>query len=1159
LDTHADESYSLGNILFNAIYLMLQDINSQTDHISLFTTLFSHLSQYTSFQALDLAFYEQTLTTTNWVTLTQDRSHDVKKVETISPLTHYVLNTYEAVRLNDIAQLSQEQKTAYWGDDTSQLPDCQALLSLPLVRHHEIWGVLTIEYADVEHLSDETVTFVKLLADNVAGVLHSISLSHTQQLMSRLNEHLRTQEDDTEKVRLLLIEFCNHLRVSARADLVTLHLYDEIQDVFERPIIFSGYMHSRLSEKPTKSHLDAVGVVRVALNMSEPVIYSTDVTKTYEQLGGKSGARSSGRPADYLPFEKREHIEATVVALLEVQQQTMGVMFINFRNQQQFEELQRVRIENLITYAASFVANFRHFATMQNIYRKQLPPFREMISQLNYDDILQKTIDKIQEVIRPDEVIILRYDEPDELLRPFRAVGELADYRIEKTRISVNPQPDERTGLVYQAFNRRRTVWVNDVHNDPHFSQYYIDANQGTKSELDIPIIVGNRPIGVISLESSTLNFFKPFAVDFVESIAKITSDAIANALNRTNLRRLQTRIHNISRIHHLLSDSVDIEYPLEADSTSRYPHSIIEQLVRMAIEDTQSDYCNLYIYRDDMMEVIYDARIIDGQLDITPREMDEPRRLSVDGQGIVPWVRRNKKSYLTNDVASLDGKDGKPNYVRNPIYGDEIQIRGEIAVPLIQSGSRVVGVVNVESEKYFAYDNSDRKLLEELAQLTIVTIELWNQLLRLRVTRDVVNQVNEIIEATDKNRKKVCQIIIDSVLKSRPSCYVYVLLRDEKQRNYLKIIRSREAENDPERRLTSFDLDVFPYSQVYHSNDNTAYHIKELSVESQGTNIHLDDYNEHESLIVVPLALRSDDRSFLGTLNIAHLEPNYFTSQDIDLLEQLGNQLTQTLNRLQLVKDNQHKSIMATMGTNISSLFHDLKNNITLAEHYSQFFYEYLPSLPGVEPSDQIVVFATELNGLTEEISSLAIKWHERFKALVDPFKPVDISIDDIVKMLYSFKSGNLEHQIDLQIDVKDEVIGIRADEDEIRLALKNIIDNAYDAVVDVKRKRVQPQILIEIRNRQLRNQPYVMIQIQDNGVGMTEHQLNDLFELGRSFRDDDMSSSRRSGSGFGLWSAKHFIEKSGGIIDNIHSIPNEGTRFDILLPALTKEQISA
>lgn len=68
-------------------------------------------------------------------------------------------------------------------------------------------------------------------------------------------------------------------------------------------------------------------------------------------------------------------------------------------------------------------------------------------------------------------------------------------------------------------------------------------------------------------------------------------------------------------------------------------------------------------------------------------------------------------------------------------------------------------------------------------------------------------------------------------------------------------------------------------------------------------------------------------------------------------------------------------------------------------------------------------------------------------------------------------------------------------------------------------------------------------MLEVQDNGLGLTPEQQGKLFGMFRRLH------AHVPGSGMGLYMVKRIVENAGGTI-TVRSQPNEGSTFIVSLP---------
>ncbi len=148
--------------------------------------------------------------------------------------------------------------------------------------------------------------------------------------------------------------------------------------------------------------------------------------------------------------------------------------------------------------------------------------------------------------------------------------------------------------------------------------------------------------------------------------------------------------------------------------------------------------------------------------------------------------------------------------------------------------------------------------------------------------------------------------------------------------------------------------------------------------------------------------------------------------------------------------------------------------------------------------------------------------------------------------EILDSVQQSSLVHNYagQVQFDVVVEP-GIRmvADPQLITFILKNLIDNAI--VFRCKDGKRQPVIRIEVRPVGTA----VGISVHDNGIGIAEANLSDIFTL--FYRGSEASK----GNGLGLYVVRKAIEKLNGNI-TVSSRLNEFTCFHITLPPAANAQ---
>jgi two-component system sensor histidine kinase BaeS len=147
-----------------------------------------------------------------------------------------------------------------------------------------------------------------------------------------------------------------------------------------------------------------------------------------------------------------------------------------------------------------------------------------------------------------------------------------------------------------------------------------------------------------------------------------------------------------------------------------------------------------------------------------------------------------------------------------------------------------------------------------------------------------------------------------------------------------------------------------------------------------------------------------------------------------------------------------------------------------------------------------------------------------------------VEPLVEDAVRTMRAQTEGAGQS---LSTEVEEGLSQINVEPDRIRQVLVNLLTNAHE---------YSPEGA-SIRATASRIGAEVEIAVSDNGPGMTEDQVEHIFE--RFTRGDAGLTQRVGGTGLGLAISKSLVELHGGTI-GVTSTPGKGSTFRIRLPAL-------
>ncbi len=274
--------------------------------------------------------------------------------------------------------------------------------------------------------------------------------------------------------------------------------------------------------------------------------------------------------------------------------------------------------------------------------------------------------------------ILLINDRTQELWMRFQ-IGHTPE--IERVRIKPG------RGVIGQAALQRKSLLIEDVTK----SEYYVEANPNVRSELAVPLIVKNKVIGVLDLESEIQGFFTKEHQRLLELVASRMSIAIENARLYTRVSRQAQTLTVLNEISREFTSILDLDDLLER----------IGLLLKRVI-DFQMFTILLWNDRTKQFEHRFSSRY--GE------RVTRQRNVSL-GAGIIGSAAEQREPILAPDVR----KD--PRYVaENP------ETRSELSVPLIYKG-QVIGVLDLEHTRVNYYNEDHVRTLSTLAAQVAISI----------------------------------------------------------------------------------------------------------------------------------------------------------------------------------------------------------------------------------------------------------------------------------------------------------------------------------------------------------------------------------------------------------------------------------------------------
>ncbi len=170
---------------------------------------------------------------------------------------------------------------------------------------------------------------------------------------------------------------------------------------------------------------------------------------------------------------------------------------------------------------------------------------QEFSSILNLDELLGRIAESIKSLIRYDAFSILLVDEAAQLLRHRFSIR--FDQRINVDHIPLGK------GITGAAWRAREPVRADNTLADPRYIPFHPDI----RSEVAVPLIVHDRVIGVMDLESERLAYFTEAHVRMLSLLAPQVAIAVENARLYGEVQDRERRIEKDLEAARELQDSM--------------------------------------------------------------------------------------------------------------------------------------------------------------------------------------------------------------------------------------------------------------------------------------------------------------------------------------------------------------------------------------------------------------------------------------------------------------------------------------------------------------------------------------------------------------------------------------------------------------------------
>jgi len=989
-------------------------------------------------------------------------------------------------------------------DDLAMQPDMhssftrneniRSFVGVALTADDEFLGVLYVNFRAPHHFTLHEQRVIHSYADQAAAIIREGRL--LERLAAFNNEVAALHEaGQALTTSLELPEVLSRIGQTALevlgADLIVLHQYYEVGRRFELPPMVAGELLDTGFPPPTEVRPDDAAAVIVRLGKAH---FVSDATSD-ELVAGPDDERRPQR------FVAREKIRSVAAIPLRIRDETVGIMFVNYRTPQRFDERQRRVIDMFARYAAIAIQNARLFGGAARELQRRLAELealrdvdRSIIKASSLSDprtTLLRIVDKAMEITKATTGNIMLLD---------RARGDLA---LAAARGTGTPEgarlPVAETSISGWVALHRRAALIRDVRTDEPWNHIYADFTPTTRAELTVPLMRDNTLVGILNMEHPQPGAFDEHDLWLLEALADQAVIAIQNAERYESAQRAQADLEALIEIDRKISST------LERDE-------VLNLILDKSLELTGAPSGNVML----LDPVRGDLMMVAGKGEEAQHKGARQRR----DQGIVGLAARTQELQRIDDVTA-------PPW--DKIYLQFIpKIHSELAVPMVRDGN-LVGILNVESPQVGAFDERHERLLRAMAGQAVIAIQNAQRYEQLEALREIDQVIIQTLELDE-----VIRPILTKALQLAQAEWGDVTLYDEAGNEMATYVVT-----GPGPEIRKIEAGAAPHDLVAVKGIvNWVAHNKEPFL-SKG-NVQQDPrYRGFEyirSEVAVPLL--GGQGQVVGVLNLESEREDAFNQEHVNILEMFARQMVIALRDTQVAieavaakRRGTELESMASVGQSAAEIAHRIGNSLgTIKTYVHQIRQAVGEANPVVNRAlDNILRDTGQILKMSKQLKDELASERD----IPSQKKPIPSqALLSETSLSYPVPEG-----VQVTINCPDSIPPVFAS-DHVFAVFANLFTNAVQALPEMGGR-------VELGAREAGD--FIEFWVQDNGHGIREESLSRIFDL--------FHTTKPGAFGFGLWSAKRRVLSNGGTI-SVHSVWGQGTTFTVRLPKYRADQ---
>lgn len=726
--------------------------------------------------------------------------------------------------------------------------------------------------------------------------------------------------------------------------------------------------------------------------------------------------------------------------------------------------------------------------------------------------MLRMIVESAIDVIPGSSAVIYTYDEAK---RTFHSESRVSAEQNPQLDLDDSPRLD---GMGARSVARRQRV-LSYEETDLEINPAKIAV--GAQLVACFPLIVAGEVLGVLYVYLHEERRFSELELLMLENFVNLTAMTLSLArqfnLAQQEQIRKERELRRLRRAGMLISSRSNLKGTLEA-------------ILQVALEITDAVYGIFRLVDPSGKNLVTQA--------ISGVGLNQPaiETLPINEHSVMGMVAIRREPIIIADL-----REEPWNQIYYPL-DRELEMRSELAVPLIGASGRLEGLLNLESPQVNAFDRQDRYILQILATQAVVAIQEARLL-------DALQEISLLLPRYSLWR--ISQTLVERACDLLNVPFGMIWLLDKDQLVLQAVVGANQASSESDVRRwpgAGLDRDIGAFPRVELDQTLAGQAVLEarpvtVLAGNEGQQARYADlplFSGRGSALSVPLFASPDDKP-VGAFSVhtASGDSRDFGQSDWDkkVLDILGHyaalaiQLAAQQDALRVAQDQRALTeAFAAIGDIAANLMHRLNNKIGTIPVRIEGIQDKCTEALEEDPY---------LSRNLEEIRTSAAEAMQVVHESLFHLHPIRLAPVSVLGSVREALSGShLPPGVEMEVGELELLPPVQAGPKRLALVFSNLFENAADAMGG--------QGMIRVDGRVSDN--WVEVRVSDNGPGIAAELHERIFEFNYSSR----SRAHPGKLGFGLWWVKSLMARFGGSV-SVTSDGYSGTTFILKLPRVS------